>query len=355
MLVFSHRGAASFAFYSLLSPLTQTKVLLRDPNDDWYTNGVPGVVGGLPGLCEHLNRVTEELDLKRVGTVGASMGGYGAILFGAMLGIDRVLALVPQTLLDKRFPLSPVNESAYRYADLRPLVAAATRTRFDIVIGQNDLMDAYYASRLASLENVRVFQVPGTAHLVTQTLHQRGELFGCIRAWSDGEVSPVLQPAPRLRDPAVAQALEALAQATYGGELSSGQQALEVIRVLVPDWPGALLAAGILELKAGQPSNARVTLCRCAEITPDWYEVYFHLARAHYRMGDVDTAIRIAGKALALNSDFAEAHFELGIYQEKAGRVEEALAALGKAAQIKPNWSEPGKRILSLKNSLGMA
>ena len=354
VLAFSHRGSTSFAFYSLLKPLEQTKVFLRDPNDDWYSNGLPDIAGGLPGLCVRLQQITSELKLKRVGAIGASMGGYGAILVGATLGIDRVLALVPQTLLDKRFPLSPENMSAYRYADLRPLVAAAARTNIDIVIGQNDLMDAYYASRLASLENVRVFQVPGTAHLVTQTLHERGQLYDCIRAWNDGQVSANLQPAPHLRDPAVSQALEELAQAIHGGELRNGLRSLDAIRSLVPNWPGALFTQGIIELKAGNPDHALATLSQCADITPDWAEVYFHLARAHFRTGDLGTAIQIVGKSLALNPSWAEANYDLGNYHEKAGRFEEALAAFGKAAQIKPKWSEPGKRILSLKNSLGM-
>ena len=51
-------------------------------------------------MAGSLSAVLAERESRRVVTAGLSAGGYAALLFGALLGVDTALAFAPQTVVD---------------------------------------------------------------------------------------------------------------------------------------------------------------------------------------------------------------------------------------------------------------
>jgi len=158
-------GIPPFEWARTFGDLGVSTVLMRDRHLCWYQRGVEGV-----GDVEDVAGYVAELRMKydRVITVGISMGGYAAILFGVLGDATEVVAMSPQTLLrdDDRWNnhwrdhVRPV----MRYEDLRPVCAGKTRL-IRCYIGEVEPYferDFAHALRVADVE--RIVIVPGCTH-----------------------------------------------------------------------------------------------------------------------------------------------------------------------------------------------
>ncbi|MGU3662317.1 hypothetical protein [Methylobacterium fujisawaense] len=83
-----------FNFLNHIIKSNNDGILIRDTSNGWYQFGVPGAEGSIYELTRFLERYVKAYD--RVITIGSSMGGYAALLFGALLQVDRSVAIVPQ-------------------------------------------------------------------------------------------------------------------------------------------------------------------------------------------------------------------------------------------------------------------
>ena len=116
-------------------------LFVRDGAREWYLGGVAGLGGDPAAAADGVRRLLDARGLRPNATLvaGSSMGGFGAILLGALLGADDVVAFVPQTFVDPaglaragdaRFPhyaavaaLVAAGRAGAAYADLGGLVA----------------------------------------------------------------------------------------------------------------------------------------------------------------------------------------------------------------------------------------
>jgi hypothetical protein len=84
-----------FDFLSATGLLGASRILLRDPSHLLYMRGCRPDAPGLAGLHRRLAREINRLAPEHVTCVGTSSGGYAAILYGHLLGADRVHAFAP--------------------------------------------------------------------------------------------------------------------------------------------------------------------------------------------------------------------------------------------------------------------
>lgn len=186
-------GMPAFEFFSLLAreDIEVKRVFVRDLRQAWYQHGVEGAGSSVPEVASHLRELADRSGAERVVTIGASAGGFGAILFGALIGADEVHAFSPQTFLDRRrraLYLDRSNRSqiaALRassgatggFFDLKPLVAdAAAPTSFVIHYPRYSRTDAIHALRMRTLERVELRAYRMRAHNVVRRLRDEGTL-----------------------------------------------------------------------------------------------------------------------------------------------------------------------------------
>lgn len=193
--VIAQRGQAPFEFARITSDLGVKRLFLRDTQNSWYHAGVAGVSTNIEGTGAYLAEVAAIADARRVIYVGCSAGGYGALLHGALVGPDSVVAFSPQTFIDrwnrlrfadrrgrrripafrKRFPRAPMQ-------DLRPVLASHPgTTRYDLYHGSIRL-DRIHARRLEPLPGVRRHELPVHKHLVVKAMRESGELSQILEA-----------------------------------------------------------------------------------------------------------------------------------------------------------------------------
>jgi hypothetical protein len=82
-------------------PVPVKRVFVRDLDRSWYHTGVRGLGASIESVAEGLIDLARRLDVERVACVGASAGGYAALLFGSLIGADAVHAISPQTFLSR--------------------------------------------------------------------------------------------------------------------------------------------------------------------------------------------------------------------------------------------------------------
>lgn len=235
-------GRGVFHFFKLLRPLPGfSKLLVRDPAGHWYNAGLPGVGDTVEEIARRIEWEVGQLGGKRIITLGHSMGGYAAILFGCMLGAERAVALAPQTLLDPRLPLTPPAEVELQVPDLRPIVRDAPETAVDLIAGWDDPQDIFHAQRIAGLPSVRVLALRGEMHGFVTDLHEEGLLVPLIADVIAGGTPEICTVNPKLdRDTE-----ERFADTVFAAEAGDWAAVVERIAPVAerhPDWIGPNLA-----------------------------------------------------------------------------------------------------------------
>lgn len=90
----------NFEFSGAVADLSGRKLFLRDNKRLWYHDGVNGYASSLFALHDKITNVCRSTSGRKL-FVGTSMGGYAALLFGSLIGVDRVIAFSPQVRLDE--------------------------------------------------------------------------------------------------------------------------------------------------------------------------------------------------------------------------------------------------------------
>lgn len=187
------------------------RVLLRDLANSWYHRGIPGLGLDVDETAESLKGLIRTIRPGRVVTIGQSMGGYAAIMFGALLNADQSIAFGPLSFLnsgealkynDRRW-LSVMedlerNPPGARYFDLVDLCRnAPTSGGIDVFFGtkpepggttESVNLDAFHAQRLAQIPRCRLHPFPESGHLIVPYLSDAGLMDGfLIRLFFPGD------------------------------------------------------------------------------------------------------------------------------------------------------------------------
>ena len=188
-----------FEFARSLGSAPVKTVFLRDHAGAWYHRGVAGVGPDIASVAEHLRALTAGQG--EVVMVGNSAGGYGALLFGALLGCE-VHAFAPQTFIDPglREAHDDTRWESYvhalggdmdaPYADLLPVLAQSSG-RFHVYYPSDDRIDALHAERLGKLPQVTLHPSEFGGHGLVKALRASGWLGSFVDALVSGARPPV--------------------------------------------------------------------------------------------------------------------------------------------------------------------
>jgi hypothetical protein len=182
-------GEPPFEFLKALGDTPVKQVFARDVAQVWYQSGVPGLGTDIASTTEGLRDLVGSTGATRLVTMGTSAGGFGAILFGCLLGADAVIAFGPQTFItdelrtrhgDERWPrnierIHRTIPEADRTLDVADVVAAAPGTPVHVYVGTREPLDPVHADHLAGFPNVHVERFD-CGHNVAKHLRDTGVL-----------------------------------------------------------------------------------------------------------------------------------------------------------------------------------
>ena len=202
------QGALNVPVFDFLGATGQTdasRILQRDPLNLLYLSGCWPDARGFSRLLERLRREISLLGPQHITCVGTSSGGYAAILFGHLLGADRVHAFAPTvygsvwlTLLrgdwqQFRRRVMPrhllvellIPPRLWKYRDLpRTLQTWNGRTEYTVHVCARNENDMTRAEPLRGLPHVDIAAHPCSTHQVAKYLVRSGELAEVFRSGS---------------------------------------------------------------------------------------------------------------------------------------------------------------------------
>jgi hypothetical protein len=176
-------------FRGVLADRNCELVFLKDFRQCWYLQGLVGISQDIPTTADFLRKLLLEDDKRPFVMLGASSGGYAALLFGAMLGAQRVVAFSPQTeitrkaiglfgtldtSLDER-DLAAQFTSLKKVLDATPLTGAAR-----IYYSRRNDFDSSEAAKIKDAAHVELCPVEWNGHNTAKILRDRGEMDGIV-------------------------------------------------------------------------------------------------------------------------------------------------------------------------------
>jgi hypothetical protein len=191
-------GMPPFEFLSLTGGLPVKRMFVRDLRQAWYHRGMPEHGTTLLGVADSLKRLLAEHEVERLVVAGNSSGGYGALVFGTLLGADTVLCFAPQTVLDLEV-LAAMNDHRWderllevtatepldeRWVDLRTALGPARHagTRYKVFFDETLDTDRLHAERLIGLEGLRLYRFGRGGHHLVRKLRDAGQLERIVRS-----------------------------------------------------------------------------------------------------------------------------------------------------------------------------
>jgi 1-aminocyclopropane-1-carboxylate deaminase/D-cysteine desulfhydrase-like pyridoxal-dependent ACC family enzyme len=116
-----------------------------DMNCKSYHHGMQGISKNIEETVEYLKQKFENYD--RVICLGASAGGYAAILFGSLLDVVSVIAFIPQTVLRSK-------DRDEKYRNIAPHINTTTKYH---IYGDVSILDENNYHHISQCENISMF------------------------------------------------------------------------------------------------------------------------------------------------------------------------------------------------------
>lgn len=190
-------GIPPFEFFRVLNETAPAKkLLLRDSSQSWYHRGVEGVGPDIAGVEAGIRRIVERERPRKLVTLGASAGGYAALLFGRLLGADEIHAFGPQTFIGPGLRLRHLDyrwgrlwtslmlSGRYqpRYGDLyRVFKRTPSGSRVVVHYCDGDRFDDAHARRLGRHPDVELRRYEEGGHFIVKHLRDSGRLQPLLR------------------------------------------------------------------------------------------------------------------------------------------------------------------------------
>lgn len=320
----AERGAEiPFEFRRFLSrhPLSIHLLFLRDPTMTWYLDGIEGVGNTVDEIASFISRERELLAVPSLFTLGSSMGGFAALLFGHILQADVVLAFGPQVFLDTKTRRElEVDSYSYapRLAEVEQLAAASHNEKYlkltnfvpfkfgkaHIHLGQNEPSDLRQAARLNNLPNVKFVVWPGGNHMVVKALRDEGKLLPLLKKHFISQVGNSL--AGTEGDPEDVEVLR-----LRGNELvktgkysEAAEQYSKALQAGGGDSHHLILAnRALCWLRAGRAEEAWHDCDAALCLDPKYTKALYRRALCEVELGFLASALQSAEKARKLDAD----------------------------------------------------
>lgn len=187
-------------FWKSLASIGCTNLVsVIDKRRRWYNDGVATTIE------RTVNGALKRMGCGRVISLGASMGGFGAIVFAKrIVDCRRVIAFCPHSSVDPAIapfdPRSPEHRGAIVEWTFRDALAELDDDiEYHLFYGADDAVDVLHMARFrqCGAKKMSIREVPGCRHPLANQLKEKGELDPLLRSLILGSPTGSFTSAPR--------------------------------------------------------------------------------------------------------------------------------------------------------------
>lgn len=292
-------------------PLRVHALFIRDPSMSWYLKGVDGLGDSVTEVADFIAREREQLGAKRLFTLGSSMGGYAALLFGHLLKADVALAFGPQVYLDQA-TRRELKVPGYSYESSLVHVEQMARSKgidkylkltnllplsigkAHIHLGQNESGDINQARGFNDQPNIQFVVWPGGNHMVVKALRDEGKLQSILQRHfaPEGEASADIEGLRAEGNELVKAGKYAEAAEAYTKALQAGGG---------PSHHLVLANRSLCLLKLGRPEDAWYDADAAVRMEPTYAKGFYRRALSEAERGFLASALKSLEEARKLD------------------------------------------------------
>ena len=166
-----------YHFLDLVASFPGKKLFIRDIQDVWYNKGLPGLTQNVEQTAGHLKNIIEQQNVAKVVFLGASSGGYAALLYGYLLQLNEIHAFGAQTQIPNNQEETKLLENIEpTYFNLATVYQGKPITSNCNLYFDNQFPpDVEHAHRLKNIANVKLHGYrAGVGHKIAMWLkHQK--------------------------------------------------------------------------------------------------------------------------------------------------------------------------------------
>jgi hypothetical protein len=158
--------------------------------DDWYLEGVEGLGADYYSTSTALSRLVEQYSGKggKIITLGGSMGGYGAVLYGSLMSADYSFASGVELIQNLFIGLSDVPQKLTT-PEMEKIISES-RCRHHLIVGTKDPVDMINYSYFRNHPSINWYRFLNKPHTVIEYVHQKYEILDIVdKLLKDGNIS----------------------------------------------------------------------------------------------------------------------------------------------------------------------
>jgi len=353
VITFSHLKGKNFTCYNALQDVPVNRLFVRDPTNSWYNGPVSGCWNDADGLLEKLSTVTRQFDPANIICIGSSMGGYAAILFGCKLNVGKVVAFVPQMVLDSRLPNNPHARHNIQYRDVYRAIVAAKNTSIDILFGSEDLCDIYNLIRAKQYKSIKLHAIYGSEHDLLRYLLLHGVFSDIIQGYAlHGSLNTKLPLCSLHEDNHAMQLVHKSVEAYYFHSPAEAIPFLENLVEYFPQWSAAHFYLGMARARIDDTSGAAEALQHAANRMTQNFKVFYELAMVLKKLGKYRNSELALLRAIQMEPKKANLYYQLGIIKLLQKNLREALKAQEAALRLDQNFAGAEYQLGLIKKKL---
>lgn len=341
-LVFSAMSTpqGSFQMSKALAKLSGLMLFLNDQDNNWYQHGIPGIGENTAKTVSKLKAEFASEGIERIVCIGASMGGYGAALYGELLEANLVICFSCELELGLPFSRSALHSTVNKedpHYSIDKIIRHNTKTKFIFVVGTSDIIDLYNISLINNC-GFEIYFLKNKNHFLTQDLHVEFSLEKIIQDFETGRGFP---------DEAWLESSEQFQQDfTYIDKVyelyvavrrRNHERCAELINQIPADnsLETAKLYTGMYYSRMKRYAEAEILLEQAMEKNSANRETAFQLAICKRALGKIDEAAKLYTQVLEQEPGYAAAHHHLGMIEERYKNLDKAVFHFESAMAIK--------------------
>lgn len=316
-----------FDFWNSATSQQENTILINNGKNEWYQRGIPDFSSDIQDTAKKIHSWAKHLKCNEIVTIGVSMGGYAAILFGSALDA-RVLALGFDSIL--QYPLS---RSAARLSkgtpisqrELRPVVERS-KCEITAITGDMDPSDLLSLSRISDLPNVRPIILRGVNHSVGRYINREYNLTKVIKDFVESNSLPDFL---ELGNSCLTNNIpELIFKAHQQYVIDNFDSALQITNQIIKDNPmseAANFIAGMSHLGLKNYNASAGHLAITCALVPQFNTAQFHFAKSLRLSGRLEQAIQHFTRYISLMPNSVGARRNIAAILKLQGKPEASL------------------------------
>ncbi|EIX4510455.1 hypothetical protein MKI77_004442 [Escherichia coli] len=327
-----------FDFWKSANELPYNILLINNGKNEWYQDSIPGFSSSISETIEKIKYIAERLGCNEIITIGVSMGGYAASLFGALLDC-RVLAFSFDTVL--KYPLS---RSAKRmpkktkiiYKNLRPIIKNSN-CRITALCGEMDFPDLLSLSRISDLKNVKAYSVRGVTHGVGRFIDKIYRMPDIITFFVENNALPEIKEISNLcHDKILSKNIFLSYQAFVDKDFPTAQSLIREALLAEPLLEPAIFISALINMEIKNYTLAVEQFAFISGISPHFTTAKYNLAKSLRLSKKYNQAMHHFYEYISVMPSSAGAYYNLSLIYERKGLLEDAKKMAQTAYRLSP-------------------